>query len=129
MAISTLRCAVGRLPALVERHDDDRRPVAADQPRLLEERGLAVLQGDRVDDGLALDVLQSPASIVSDQSLLSIITGTRAIDGLGGDEAQEARHRRRPVDHRLVEVDVDRGWRRPPPAAARRPARPRGPRP
>ncbi len=49
---------VGRLALLVERHHDDARAVVANPPRLLEERLLALLQADRVDDPLALDRLQ-----------------------------------------------------------------------
>ncbi len=43
------------LAFLVERHDHDGRAVAADQAGLLEERLLALLEADRVDDALALD--------------------------------------------------------------------------
>ena len=46
---------VGRLALLVERHHDDAGAVVADAPRLLEERLLALLEADRVDDPLALD--------------------------------------------------------------------------
>ena len=44
-----------RLALLVERHDDDAGAVAAHDPRLLEERLLALLQRERVDDALALE--------------------------------------------------------------------------
>jgi hypothetical protein len=47
------------LPLLVERHHDDASSVAADDARLLEERLLALLEAERVDDALALQALES----------------------------------------------------------------------
>ena len=47
------------LALLVEGHHDDAGAVAADGPRLLEERLLALLEADRVDDALALDALHA----------------------------------------------------------------------
>ena len=49
-----------RLPLLVEGHDDDGRAVASGEARLGEERLLALLQADRVDDALALQALEPP---------------------------------------------------------------------
>jgi hypothetical protein len=49
---------------LVERHGDDAGTVLADEARLAQERGLAFLEADRVDD-----------------RELSIMIGTRAISG------------------------------------------------
>ena len=46
------------LALLVERHHDHRGAVAADLARLLEERLLALLEADRVDDRLALHALE-----------------------------------------------------------------------
>ena len=46
------------LALLVERHHDDAGAVAADDARLLEERLLAFLERDRVDDALALQALE-----------------------------------------------------------------------
>ena len=48
-----------RLALLVERHHDDAGAVAADPARLLEERLLALLEADRVDDSLPLHALES----------------------------------------------------------------------
>ena len=47
-----------RLPLLVERHDDHGGPVAAHEARVTPEGLLALLQADRVHDGLALQALQ-----------------------------------------------------------------------
>ena len=47
------------LPGLVERHDHDAGAVPLDQPRLVEEVGLALLERDRVDDALALHALEA----------------------------------------------------------------------
>src|ERR1019366_2232963 len=46
------------LPLLVEGHDDDAGPVVPYAPRLLEERALALLEADRVNDALALNALE-----------------------------------------------------------------------
>ena len=102
-----LDLAVGgvRLALLVERHDHDRGAVAATQPRVLEERPLAFLERDRVDDALALDALEAGLDDVP----------ARRVDhhrhdadvGLAREQAQEARHRRDRVEHALVHVHVD----------------------
>jgi hypothetical protein len=47
------------LALLVERHDDDRRPVAAHECAPGQELRLALLERDRVDDALALEVLEA----------------------------------------------------------------------
>ena len=47
-----------RLSLLVEGHDDDRRSVAPDLARMLEEGLLALLETDRVHDGFALGALE-----------------------------------------------------------------------
>ena len=47
------------LALLVEGHHHDARAVAADDARLLEERLLALLQAERVDDALALEALEA----------------------------------------------------------------------
>ena len=125
-----------RLPALVEGHDHDRGAEPANRPRLLEERLLALLQRDRVDDTLALQAAK--AGLERGEA--------RAVDhdrqpgslGLGGEEIEEGRHRLlgveqvgvhvhveqiRPAAH-LLERDVDRTLevvRLDQPAKARRP--------
>ena len=48
-----------RLALLVEGHDDDRGPVAPAEAGLPQELGLALLEGDRVHDPLALELLQA----------------------------------------------------------------------
>ena len=56
--MATLWSLVDGLALLVERHHDDGGAVAADEPGLVEELLLALLQADRVDDRLALHALQ-----------------------------------------------------------------------
>ena len=56
--MATLRSRGDGLALLVEGHHDDGGAVAADEPGLLEELLLALLEADRVDDRLALDALQ-----------------------------------------------------------------------
>ena len=94
-----------RLALLVEGHDDDRGPVAPAEAGLAEELGLALLEGDRVHDALALELLQAGL----DHRPLRAVDHDR--DGrdvrLGRDPAQEAGHRGRAVEHRLVHVHVD----------------------
>ena len=51
-------CRIG-LTFLVEGHDDSSRTVAFHLTRLFEERGLALLEADRVDDGLALHAFEA----------------------------------------------------------------------
>ena len=108
-----VRAAEDRQPALdgvalallVERHDDDRRAVAPAQPRLAQELRLALLERDRVDDALALELLQPG---LDDRPLRAVDHDRDRGDvRLGGDPAQEAGHRRDAVEHRLVHVDVD----------------------
>ena len=69
-----------RLALLVERHHDDRRAVAADDPRLAQELVLAFLQADRVDDAPCPGRTSGPASI-TDHFELSTMIGSRAISG------------------------------------------------
>ena len=93
------------LALLVERHDDHRRAVAAAEPRLAQELGLAFLEGDGVDDRLALHAFQprldhAPARAVDHQRHARDI-------GLRGEQAQEGAHRLFRIEHRLVHVDVD----------------------
>ena len=94
-----------RLPLFVERHHDDRGAVPKDGLRLPPELRLALLEADRVDDGLALDVLEAglehgPARGIQHQ-------GHAADLRLRRDEAEEPGHRGLDVEHGLVEVDVD----------------------
>ena len=93
------------LALLVERHDHRRRAVAADAPGDGDERLLALLQADRVDDALALQALQPGL----DHRPLGRVDHHRHPRDvrLGGDQVEEADHRLLGVEHRLVHVDVD----------------------
>ena len=95
----------GGLPRLVERHHHRRRAVAPEGPGLREEVVLALLEADRVHDGLALHALQPR---LDDRPLRAVDHHRHPRDlGLGGDEVEEAGHRRLGVEQRLVHVDVD----------------------
>ena len=94
-----------RLPLLVERHDDDGGAVSADLAGERQERLLALLEADRVDDALALQALQPR---LDDRPLRGVDHHRHPGDvRLGGDQVEEADHRRLRVQHRLVHVDVD----------------------
>ena len=106
-ALADLDLALERvgLALLVEGHHDRRGAVAAHELRLAQELGLAFLQRDRVDDGLALHALEARLDHVP---LRRVDHHRHARDvGLGGDQVQELHHRRLRVEHRLVHVDVD----------------------
>ncbi len=92
-------------PGLVERHHDDGRPVAADEPGLSQELLLALLEADRVDDALALHALQSGL----DDLPLRAVDHHRHVGDvrLAGDQPQELRHRFVAVEQGVVHVDVD----------------------
>ena len=93
------------LPLLVERHHHDRRPVALDPPRLLEEVLLALLQADRVHDALALEAFQTR---LEDVPLGRIDHHGHAGDlGLGGDQVQERGHGLHAVEQVGVHVHVE----------------------
>ena len=93
------------LALLVERHDHHGRAVAANAPGLFEERRLALLQADRIDDGLALDAFQPglddrPFGRIDHDRHTANVRFRR-------DQVEEADHRRLGIEHRLVHVDVD----------------------
>ena len=96
---------VSAWPCFVEGHHHHGRAVTLHLARLLEERGFAFLERDRVDDGLALHALQAGF----DHAPLRRVDHHRhARDvGFGGDQVQELRHRRFGVEQALVHVDVD----------------------
>ena len=93
------------LPGLVERHDDDGSAVGADLARGFEERPLALLHADRIDDRLARHAFEARL----DHAPFGAVDHHRhARDvGLGGETLQEGRHRQFAVEQCLVHVDVD----------------------
>ena len=93
------------LALLVEGHHHDGGAVPANLAGLPQERLLAFLQADRVDDGLALDALQSR---LDDFPARGIHHDRHAGDvGLAGHELQEPVHGGHGIEHALVHVDVD----------------------
>ena len=93
------------LAVLVEGHHDDRGTVLAAQAGLADELLDALLQGDRVDDRLALHALEPG---LDDVPLRRVDHRRDPADvGLGGDQLGEAVHGGDAVDHALVHVDVD----------------------
>ncbi len=106
-ALADLDLALDRigLAPLVEGHHDDRRAVAADEPRLVQEVGFAFLQRDGVHDRLALHALQAR---LDDGPLRAVDHHRHARDlRLCRDVAQERGHRLLGVEHGFVHVDVD----------------------
>ena len=98
------RDSVG-LTHLVEGHDDHGRAITAHQSCLVEEGLFAFLHRDGIDDALALKTLEAG---LEDVPLGGIQHHRDAGDvGLGGDQIDEAHHRRLGVEHALVHVDVD----------------------
>ena len=93
------------LTLLVEGHHDDGGTVLAAQPCLADELLFALFHRDRVDDRLALHVLQAR---FHDLPLGRVDHHRNTADvGLGCDQLGEPVHRRDTVDHALVHVDVD----------------------
>ncbi len=93
------------LALLVEGHDDHAGAVVADAPGLVEERLLALLEADRVDDALALHALEPglehapPRAVDHDRDAGDL--------GLGGDQVQERGHRLLAVEQVGVHVHVE----------------------
>mmetsp|Transcript_30482 Transcript_30482/g.79140 ORF Transcript_30482/g.79140 Transcript_30482/m.79140 type:complete len:974 (-) Transcript_30482:1460-4381(-) len=94
-----------RLANLVERHDDDGRAVALDDLGLLDEVLLALLEGDRVDDALALAALEARLDDVE----LGRVDHDRQLGdvGLGDEHVEELLHGVLAIEEALVHVDVD----------------------
>src|SRR5450759_4891456 len=96
--------AVG-LAGFVERHDHDGGAVATGQPSLGQEGRLTLLEGERVDDRLAL---HRPQAGLDHGPFGRVDHHRDAGDGrLPCDQVQEAGHGRLRIQHRLVHVDVD----------------------
>ncbi len=93
------------LTLLVERHHDDTRAVAPHVPRLLEERLLALLQRERVDDALSLHALE-PGLEHRPTGAVDHDRDPRHL-GLGRDEVEEGRHRPLAVEQVGVHVHVE----------------------
>ena len=96
---------VGGLPLLVEGHDDDGGAVAADRPRVPQERLLPLLEADGVDDALALDALEPGFQDLESRTVNH--HGHAGDVRLAGEEREELRHHGRAVEHPLVDIDVD----------------------
>ena len=95
----------GCLALFVEGHHDHRGTQTVDFRGLLQETLFSVLEADGVDDAFALGVLQAredalPVGGVDHQRGLR--HGGIVLEG-----ADEGFHRHRPVQHRIVHVDVD----------------------
>ncbi len=106
-ALTDLHLARSRigLSLLVERHDDDRRSIAAHESRVRTKRLFPFLQADRVDDPLPLYALEAR---FDHRPLRAIDDDRHARDlRLGADEVEKRRHRLLGVEHALVHVDVD----------------------
>ena len=95
----------GGLADLVEGHDDHRGAVAAAEAGLPDEVLLAVLERDRVHDGLALHAAQAGL----DDAELRRVDHERDLGDVrfGRRHVQELRHRRGAVEQGHVEIDVD----------------------
>ena len=93
------------LADLVERHDHDRGAISAALARELEERPLAFLHADRIDDRLARHAFEPGL----DHAPFGAVDHHRHAGdvGLGGDALEEGRHRLLAVEQGLVHVDVD----------------------
>ena len=106
-ALADRDLAIGRvgLALLVERHDDDGGTVAQHLFGVSEERLLALLETDGIDDRLALHALEAR---LDHGPLRGIDHDRHARDiGLGRDEVQERVHGFLGVEEAFVHVDVE----------------------
>ena len=93
------------LAGFVERHDHHSGAIAAQQPRLPDERLFALLERNRIDDRLALHAFQAG---FDHRKFRGIDHHRHAGDiGLRGDEVEERRHRLFGIEQALVHVDVE----------------------
>jgi hypothetical protein len=94
-----------RLANLVERHHDDGGAIGHHLARLLQERLLAFLHADRIDDRLARHALQAG---FDHRPFGRVDHHRHARDvGLRADQLQEGRHGVLGIEQALVHVDVD----------------------
>ena len=106
-ALADLDLALGGvgLADLVERHDDDGGAIGAALAGEFEERPLAFLHADRIDDRLARHAFEPG---LDHAPFRAVDHHRHARDvGLGGDPLEEGRHRLLAVEQGLVHVDVD----------------------
>src|SRR5699024_11175486 len=101
--LTALQC-VG-LPGLVEGHHHDRGAVAPHDRGAAQELRLAVLEGDAVDHAAPLQAAQPglqdlPAGGVDHHRHPGDVR-------LPGDQVEEVGHRGDPVQHALIQIDVD----------------------
>ena len=92
------------LPLFVKGHDHRGRPVGTDEAGFLQERGLALLETDGVDDALTLHALQSgldgcPLGRVNHHGHTGHVR-------LRAQVVEESAHFGRRVEHGIVHVDV-----------------------
>ena len=96
---------VSACPFFVESHHYGASTVAAHSTSLLEELGLALFQADGIDEGFALDALQTGfenapfGAVDHDRHARNL--------GFGAYEIQKRGHRLLGVEHAFVHVDVD----------------------
>ena len=93
------------LADFVERHHHDGRTISTAFTREVQERPLAFLHADRIDDRLARHAFEAGL----DHAPFGAVDHHRHAGdvGLGGDALQEDGHRLLAVEQRLVDVDVD----------------------
>ena len=94
-----------RLAFLIESHHHHRGAVAQAQSRMRQERFLAFLEADGIDDALALDAFEAR---FDHRPFRRVDHDGHARDiRLAGDQAQEFHHRRLRVQHALIHVHID----------------------
>ena len=93
------------LASLIESHHYHGCPIAMNQFGLLEKLGFALFEADAIDDGLALDVLQTR---LEDVPLRTIHHDGHATDiRFRRHQSQELLHGSLGVEHAFVHIDVD----------------------
>ena len=93
------------LPVFVKGHDNCRRAVAHDFARVFEEGFFTFLETDRIHNRLALHALQTR---FDNRPFGRVDHDRHAGDvRLGGNQIEEAHHRRLTVEHAFIHVDID----------------------